>query len=212
MFKDRYDAAKQLAEKLNKYKNENGVVLAVPRGGVPLGYIVAKDLGFPLEIVLSKKIGHPYNSEYAIGAATSYGAIINENIKDVDPNYIRNETIRLQKELEVKFKLFMGEQKPVDLENKTVIVVDDGIATGYTLLATIQSIKQSKPRKIIIAVPVAPPSSVSKFKDQVDEFICLLIPEDFQGVGQFYLDFSQVSDDEVIRLLRDINKEKKGAG
>ncbi len=208
MFENRYEAALQLAGKLQEFKNKDGVVLAVPRGGVPIGYTIAKELGLPLEIILSKKIGHPYNPEYAIGSVSLHGAIIDERVTDVPMDYIQKEADRILSGLKEKFKLFMGDRKPTDLTGKIVIIVDDGIATGNTILATIKSIEKSNPQKIIIAVPVAPPATVSKLSKVADEIVCLLIPENFSGVGQFYYDFSQVSDDEVIELLQKANKIK----
>lgn len=206
MFKDRNEAAILLAKKLDKYKHKDGVVLAVPRGGLPVGFIIAKELGFPLEVVLSKKIGHPRNPEFAIGSVSLHGAIINDGVLDVSTDYIQNEANRIQKSLKEKFKLYMGKRKQINLKDKTVIIVDDGIATGSTILATIDVIRKSDPREIIVAVPVAPPSAVDKFTNAVDEFICLLIPDDFMGVGQFYENFSQVSDEEAIQILSEANK------
>jgi predicted phosphoribosyltransferase len=208
MFKDRYDAAKQLVVRLEKYKNKNGIILAVPRGGVPLGYEVAKTLDLPLEIILSKKIGHPSNPEFAIGSVTLNGPIIDESAKEVSKEYIKTESERILKTLKEKFKLFMGNRKPTELKDKTVIIVDDGIATGNTILATIEAIKKSKPKEIVIAVPVAPPSTIRRLSGFADEVICLLTPENFMGVGQFYENFSQVSDEEVIQLLNEANKIK----
>jgi len=208
MFKDRTDAAIQLAKKLEMYKNKNAIVLAIPRGGVPVGYTIAQELKLPMEIVLSKKIGHPRNPEFAIGSVSMHGSIINDTAWDVPHEYIHNETERILKGLEEKFKLFMGNQKPADLKNKIVIIVDDGIATGSTVMATVEAIKKSDPQKIIIAVPVAPPSTATKLAKMVDEFVCLTTPILFQGVGQFYRNFSQVSDEEVIQLLHDIKKNQ----
>lgn len=206
MFKDRNEAALLLAAKLEKYKNRDGVVLAVPRGGVPIGSVIAKKLNLPLEIVLSKKIGHPGNPEYAIGSVSLHGTIINEEVSDVSIDYIHKESKRILEGLKEKFQLYMGNRKPMDLNGKIVIIVDDGIATGSTILATVEAVKKNNPTEIVIAVPVSPPASVNKISKNVDEFICLLEPEVFSGVGQFYVDFSQVSDEEVIRLLNESNK------
>ena len=208
MFKDREEAAFQLAAKLKKYKNADGVVLAVPRGGVPIGYIIARQLGLPLEIVLSKKIGHPYNPEFAIGSVHLNGVILDNTASDISEKYINDEVERIQNSLKDKFKLFMGNRKPVDLENKTVIIVDDGIATGNTILATVEAILKNNPKEIIIAVPVAPPKTVKMLSNHVNEIICLQIPENFHGVGQFYNNFTQVRDEEVIELLKKANREK----
>lgn len=201
MFRNRIDAATQLAAKLSRYKNTNGIVLAIPRGGVTIGKEIAQELNFPLEIILSKKIGHPRNPEYAIGAVSELGMTVNENITDVPMDYIEEEAARLQVQLQEKYKLFMGDKKPAALKNKIVILVDDGIATGNTILATISMIKKSSPKKLIVAVPVAPPDTARKISKEVDEFICLLTPSDFYAVGQFYEEFSQVSDEEVIKML-----------
>lgn len=209
MFKDRYEAAMLLALKLEKYRNQDGVVLAIPRGGVPVGYVVARELGLPLELVLSKKIGHPYSPEYAIGSVSLHGVVVDENVVDVSSEYIRNEVERLKNILKEKFNLYMGNRKPIDLHNKIVIVVDDGIATGHTIKATIEAIRRSWPKKIVIAVPVAPPSTVIRLSELVDEFICLYTPDDFQAVGRFYKDFSPVEDEVVIRLMKEAENIKR---
>lgn len=203
MFNDRIDAAKQLAEKLKKVDIKNGIVLAIPRGGVPIGYEIAKALNLPLEIFLAKKIGHPHNPEFAIGSVTLLGATINNNnVMDIDENYILQQTNKIYKELQERFKKFMGNQKASDLEGKTVVLVDDGVATGSTLIAAIKAIRKCDPQKIIVAVPVSPPETAKKIKEITDEFICLITPEGFLGVGQFYDDFTQVEDNEVIQILK----------
>lgn len=201
MFENRLDAASKLAEKLSRYKNTDAVVLAIPRGGVAIGKEIADKLNIPLEIILSKKIGHPRNPEFAIGSVSELGMVINDDIMDISMDYIQNEAARLQLQLKEKYKLFMGDRKPTDLKNKIVILVDDGIATGNTILATINMIKKKFPKKLIVAVPVAPPDTTRKINKEVDEMICLLTPADFYAVGQFYADFSQVSDEEVIKML-----------
>lgn len=201
MFKNRNAAALLLVEKLKKYKNQDGVVLAVPRGGIPIGYIMAKELNFPLEIVLSKKIGYPGNPEFAIGSVTLDNVILDAQAVNIPKEYIDRETERIKKDLALKYAQFMGDRKPANLEGKTVIIADDGVATGNTLMATVKLIKKSNPKRIIVAVPVAPPETALRFKNFVDEFVCLLTPFDFLGVGQFYEDFTQVSDEEVKELL-----------
>lgn len=206
MFKDRLDAALQLSKRLEKYKYKNGIVLAVPRGGVPIGHVIAKSLGLPLEVILSKKIGHPYNSEFAIGSVSLHGTVMNDSYPDVPESYVREEGKRILEALKEKYRLYAGKKKPTNLKNKIVIIVDDGIATGNTLLATIDAVKRSDPKEVVIAVPVAPLTTVKKLSKSVNELICLLIPEFFMGVGQFYEDFSQVSDEEVINLLKDAQK------
>lgn len=208
IFKNRYDAAMQLAEKLQKYRGKDGIVLAVPRGGVPIGYVIAKELGLPLEIILSKKIGHPYNPEFAIGSVTLHGAVIDDNVMDVSMDYIHREADRILHTLKEKFKLYTGGHKPSSLKSKTVIVVDDGVATGSTIKATVHATRKDNPKEIIIAVPVSPPSTANELREISDDFVCLSTTKDFYGVGQFYDDFSQVSDEEVIELLKEVNAKK----
>lgn len=209
MFKDRYDAAMELALKLEKFKGTDGIVLAIPRGGVPIGYVIAKDLDFPLEIVLSKKIGHPSNSEYAIGSVSLDGLVINEDVSGVSEEYIYKAAGKILQDLKTKFKYYMGDREPTDLKDKTVIIVDDGIATGSTIIATVHSVRKMNPKKIIVAAPVASPPSISKIKSIVDEIVVLLTPQNFMGVGQFYYDFSQVEDEEVILQLKEANSNSK---
>ena len=208
MFTDRIEAGILLAAKLKKYKDEPGIILAVPRGGVPVAYAVATELDFPVEVVLTKKIGHPMNKEYAIGAAslTDYFVEPHENVSDA---YIQQELIRIRKRLREMYAKFMGEEKPASLEGKTVIVIDDGIATGNTILSTIQVLRKSNPGKIIIAVPVAAQSAVNKISRIADEVITVITPHIFHGVGAFYKDFSQISDEEVIFYLNRLKEFKK---
>ncbi|MFC5269309.1 phosphoribosyltransferase [Adhaeribacter terreus] len=201
MIKNRQDAAKRLTERLLQYKGEDGIVLAIPRGGVPIGAYIAKELDLPVEVILSKKIGHPHNPEYAIGAVSMDSIEVNERL-DISPQYIEQETRKNQEELKRRYQLFMGNHKPTELHNKLVILVDDGIATGHTLMATVLMIKKQNPKKLIVAVPVAPPSAIDAFEPLVDELICLMAPPGFYAVGQFYEDFQQVSDEKVIAALQ----------
>jgi putative phosphoribosyl transferase len=200
ILKDRIEAGLLLAEKLKKYQNSNSIILAVPRGGVPIGSIIAKSLHLPLDIVLSKKIGHPNNKEFAIGAVSLDSMIIDEH-PEIPNEYINQEIIHLRKLLKEKYELYMGNRKPIDLKGKNVILVDDGIATGNTLLASINMLRKQKPAKIIVAVPVLPYDTVSVFEKNTDEFIYLIASKYFRGVGGFYEDFNQVEDNEVIHLL-----------
>ena len=200
MFKDRIEAGMLLAAKLRKYKNDRGIVLAVPRGGVPVAYAVAKELEFPIDIVLTKKIGHPMNKEYAIGAASlsDYFIIPHEKVSEA---YIHRELKAIRSRLNEMYKSYMGDTEPEKLEGKTVIVIDDGIATGNTILGTVHMLRKSMPAKIIIGVPVASQSAVRMLSKEVDEVITVLIPEEFYGVGAFYEDFSEVTDEEVLYFL-----------
>lgn len=201
IFKDRIDAAKQLVNKLQAYKNCNGIVLAVPRGGVPLGELIAKELHLPLDLLLSKKIGHPMNKEYAIGAVTLFGHTLNENANDIDKNYIESAIIEIKQNLKARQKKFMGDKNLPSLKNKIAIIVDDGIATGQTLIAGIKLLREQHPDKIVVAVPVAAYDSYERIAKLVDDIICLHTPEQFDGVGAFYENFEQVSDEEVIAIL-----------
>lgn len=208
MFKDRIEAGLQLAAKLKKYRNDPCVVLAVPRGGVPVAYAVASELGFPVEVVLTKKIGHPMNKEYAIGAAslTDHFIIPHENISE---SYIQHELATIRTRLKEMYKRFMGDDQPQQLEGKTVIVIDDGIATGNTMLGTVHVLHKGNPGKIIIGVPVASQSAVRKLSKVVDEVVTVLVPEEFYGVGAFYEDFAQVSDEEVMSYLDKLRELRK---
>ena len=207
-FKDRIDAGLQLSFKLKKYVIDSCVVLAVPRGGVPVAYTVARELNFPMQLVLTKKIGHPVNKEYAIGAAslTDYFVI---PLDDVPEAYIHQEVKRVQDKLKDMRQKFMGDSTTLSLKGKTVIIVDDGIATGNTMLATIKVIRKEEPEKIIIAVPVAATEAYKKLAKEADEFICLLIAEVLYGVGAFYDDFKQVTDEEVKTYINNLQQKVK---
>ncbi|TRX36599.1 phosphoribosyltransferase [Flavobacterium sp. ZT3R18] len=202
--KDRKEAGILLSEKLKKNQDGNSIVLAIPRGGVPVGYEIAQKLHLPLDIILSKKIGHPMNKEFAIGAMTIDTTIIDEH-PGIPEQYITDEIIRLKKLLREKHQLYMGNREPLAVKGKNVIVVDDGIATGNTLLACISMLRKRKPAKIIVAVPVLPLDVLEIFKQQTDEFVYLITSSNFRSVGAFYDQFYQVEDDEVIQMLRIIN-------
>ena len=206
MFKNRAEAGILLADKLINYSEaKDTVIVTIPRGGVPVGFEIAKKLNLPLEIVLSKKLGHPFNKEYAIGAVTLNNRIINDSVPGISKIYIDEETAKIRKILSKRYQLFYADKKPIEFKNKTVIIVDDGIATGSTLISGIELIKLQNPFKIIVALPVAPFLALKKIKklEAVDTAICLSIPRNFQTVGQFYEEFNQVSDNEVMQLLKE---------
>ena len=206
IFRDRTEAGQVLASKLTKYLNQvDTVILALPRGGVPVAYEIGKELGLPVDIFVVRKLGVPGHEELAMGAIAS-GGVRHINRDVVDQLRIDSETIdvasrREQKEIERREQLYRGQRSPVDVRNKTVIVVDDGLATGSTMHAAIAALRQHRPARIVVAVPAASPQACSEIADQVDEIICAATPEPFYAVGQWYREFSQTTDDEVRELL-----------
>lgn len=206
--KNRTEAGQLLAKKLKKYKNSDSVVLAIPRGGVAVGYEIAKELHLPLDIVLSKKIGHPNNEEYAIGAVSMDSILLDEH-PEVSKVYIQKKIEELQKILQKKYQLYSSNQQPIELKDKNVIVVDDGVATGNTLLACLTMIRKKNPATIIVAVPVLPSDTVSIFQKNSDEFVYLIASNYFRGIGEFYDQFDQVEDTEAIEMLNQIRHNQQ---
>lgn len=208
MFTNREEAGNLLAEKLINFSNNaKAIVVTIPRGGVPVGYVIAKKLNLPLEIVLSKKIGHPFNKEYAIGAATLKNRILSDLVPGVSKLYIEDETKRVRKVLEQRYEWYYKNKEPQSFKDKIVILVDDGVATGNTIISSIELIQLEEPSSIIVALPVAPSSALKNIKalSYVETTICLLVPRNFRAVGQFYEDFNQVSDQKVLELLQQAN-------
>lgn len=200
-FVDRHEAAELLSAQLKRYKNCNGIVMAIPRGGVPVGYVIAQNLHLPLDMIMIKKIGHPFNHEFAIGAVSIEGRILNDT-EGVTQEYIDRETQRIRKSLRERYLRFTGHAESHNFTGKTVIIVDDGVATGNTILAAIALARKSKPEKIVVATPVCSISAAELIRNKADDFISVLIPEDLYAIGQFYESFEQVEDDEVMRLLQ----------
>lgn len=207
MFHNRSEAGTLLAEKLRKYQGMPGVLLAVPRGGVPVAYEVATKLNLPLDIVLIKKLGHPLNKEYAIGAVGLHDIFISPGT-DVSELYIQDQALKIRSRLLVMKKLFMEGKEPENIAGKTIIIIDDGVATGNTLLATIRILRKSQPAKIIVAAPVISKKAAEILSTEADEVIAVMIPETFYGVGLFYNDFSQVTDEEVVECLEKLKEYK----
>lgn len=207
MYQDRVEAGKVLAQLLKKFSDEPVLLLAIPRGGVPIAFVISEELNFELDLILTKKIGHPLHPEYAIGAVSPEDSFVIPH-PGVDENYIKLEIEAIHKKLDKMYHKFMGSKKPTIPENKVQIVIDDGIATGNTLKATIKMLHKHKPQKIVIGVPVASPGAIRLLTPLVDEIICPLIPRRFRAVGEFYQNFTQVSDDEVIHLLNILRKEQ----
>ncbi len=206
MFKDRLDAGRRLAEKLRKYNGEDILVLAIPRGGLPVAAIVSKSLKAPLNVALSKKIGHPHNKEYAIGAVSLEDAIIT-TLEFTPPGYITEETERIREVLGDRYRKYYENVEVLDVKDKTVIIIDDGIATGNTMALTVELVAKQHPNSIIVAVPVAPPGAIKILRElgKIREVLCLEIPTHFQAVGQFYENFDPVTDAEAITILEIAN-------
>lgn len=204
IYTNRQDASLKLISLLDKFKKDKCVILAIPRGGVPIGYYIARKFHFPMDLLLTKKIGHPLNKEVAIGAVSLENEII-DDYPYISKGYIDDQILEIREALKKRYEKFVCNRTPLNVKNKTVIIVDDGIATGNTLLAAIKMIRGKSPKKIVVAVPVAPTDSAQKIGDNVDEFICPLITDDFIGVGGYYMDFSQVSDEEVVQFMNKIS-------
>lgn len=205
LFKNRKEAADILIPYLDRYRNKNSIVLAIPRGGVPIAYAVAKAYSWPMDLLMAKKIGHPTHPEFAIGAVTPEDYSIDDHT-DVPQSYVDTEVHRIQKSLKDKYRQFTEGRKPINIENKTAIIIDDGLATGNTILAAIEVLRKQNPAKIVVAIPVAPWESAEKIRQYVDDFVCLYTPQPFFGVGTHYSDFAQVSDEEVMKLLRNAHR------
>jgi putative phosphoribosyl transferase len=211
LFSNRIEAGKKLAQSLQGAVGRDAIVLAIPRGGVIVGYEVARKLKVPLDLIIPRKIGAPDNPELAIGAIAEDGTIIIDNslIKylGVSKSYISEESKRQLAEIQRRLRLYRGETPYPDLRDKEVIIVDDGIATGSTMKAAVASTRVRGAKTVIIAVPVCPGSSVSELEKEADRVICLQTPEPFYAIGQFYGDFDQISDQEVIDLLKQSGEE-----
>lgn len=207
MFHDRKEAGELLAVALKKYRHLDPVILAIPRGGVPVGYEVAKILKAPLDVVITKKIGHPVNSEYAIGALGVQGYSLNETAQGIPEDYLSNEIPRVQKIVEEKDRMYHREFPGIRISDKWIILVDDGVATGSTILVTADLLAKQSPAGIIVAVPVAPAETIRKLekKPSINEVVCLDTPQYFRSVGEFYEHFDPVEDSEAIDLLRKAN-------
>ena len=204
MFKDRKEAGSLLAHELIQYRSKNAVVLALPRGGVPVAFEIAKKLKLPLDIFPVRKVGHPDNPEYALCAVDQDGNTLcnEEEIANVEPVWLKKEIEKQRQEALRRAGLYRGNKKSLNLSGKIVILVDDGVATGLTLRLAVKSLRRKEPGKIIVAVPISPKETADILKAEVDKLIILDVPEYFAGsVGAYYESFSQVSDDEVISLI-----------
>ncbi len=205
MFRDRNDAANQLAKQLDHYRDLHPLILAIPRGAVPMGKMIADMLSGDLDVVLVRKLRAPGNPEFAIGSIDESGWTYLADYAGQfvhDPQYIEAEKAAQLKTMQERRKQYTPIRPPFDPKNRIVIVIDDGLATGSTMIAALHTLKSKHPKKLICAVPVAPPDTLEKIKPYADEIVCLDSPRDFYAVGQFYQDFPQVSDEEVIQSLK----------
>jgi putative phosphoribosyl transferase len=205
IFNDRYDAGEKLADQLKEYsKNKESLLLAVPRGGVEVAFAVSRKLSLPIGITVARKIGAPFNPELAVAAVSEEGDIVVNSLVvklyNVSQDYINSQAEKEKKEIEKRIKKYR--KKPlVSFKDKKVIIIDDGAATGATIKVIAKMIKRKKPKELIVALPVACPETLKEIEEYCDKVLCLLAPPNFHSVGQFYHDFSQVTDQKVYQLL-----------
>lgn len=207
-FLDRNQAGRRLADELLVFKDKRPVVLALPRGGLPIGYEAAKALAAPLDLIFVRKIGAPNQPELALGAVADGGhpiTIRNDDVirmLGVSESYLREEVRRKLAEIDRRRALYLSSRPRVEVKERTAIVVDDGIATGATVRAALRSVRKGEPAHLVLAVPVAPPETIEDLKDEADEVVCLETPVQFFAISMFYQNFEQLSDQEVIDWLK----------
>jgi putative phosphoribosyl transferase len=210
-FTNRSDAGRRLAAKLMHLTEQDPVVLALPRGGVAVGFEVARALKAPLDLVLVRKIGAPFQSELAIGALANGGhveTVLNRGLAElVSDEWLREAKDQQLEEMERRRVAYLQARPRIPVEGRTAILVDDGIATGATMRAALRSVRRATPRRLVLAVPIAPPAAVSDLTAEVDEVVCLHTPSSFGAIGNFYEDFRQLDDADVIRLLDAAERE-----
>jgi predicted phosphoribosyltransferase len=204
-FRDRIEAGQLLGRALAAHTIENAIVLALPRGGVPVGYEVAKALGAPLDVFIVRKLGVPGQEELAMGAIASGGVrVLNRDVIDyarVTQQQLDAVAAREERELDRREAEYRRDRAPLDVRGRTVIIVDDGLATGSTMRAAVQALRAMEPKRVIVAVPVGAAQGCEEFREIVDEIVCLRTPDPFEAVGQWYDDFTQTTDAEVHTLL-----------
>ena len=216
-FADRTEAGRQLAQRLAAMCLANPVVLALPRGGVPVGAEIARALQAPLDLLLVRKIGVPWQPELAVAAVIDGeqpDLVIDETIQreaDIPQEYIDRQARQQLEEIERRRRLYLGERPAVRVEGCTAIVVDDGIATGTSMRAALRALRRRQPARLVLAVPVAPPDTVARLRAEVDEIVCLSQPSPFMAIGPYYDDFHQLADSEVTALIRALDQER-GSG
>ncbi len=205
-FKNRYSAGRLLAEKLSAYKNKKDVlVLGIPRGGIEVAAAIAKELNAKLSVIITKKIAYPSNPEFAVGAASLGSYVIDESYKHAE-KALKGDIKKLMSEIKEKYKKYTNGKMPI-LKGKTVIIADDGLATGHTMLAAIKYAGSKKPKQIIAAIPVSSQEAYESIKKLADKIVCLNIPVNFFAVGNFYQEFGQLSDEDVVSYLKEIKSK-----
>ena len=210
MFKDREDAGRRLLKELERFRSENPLILAIPRGGVVIAHEMIKELAMEWDLIIPRKIGAPNNKEVAIGAVSYDGSYFTDKdyvaMLGISNRYIEEETAFQLDEIKRRMREYKGTDDFPNVRNRTVIIVDDGIATGFTILAAIKSVKKQGANKVIIAVPVAPKDTVERLSKEVDEVICLEVPEEFYAVGMHYMNFSEVTEVEIAAIMNDLGE------
>lgn len=208
LFKNRTEAGQKLAELLSDYASQDVIVYALPRGGVILGAEIAKALQAPLDLIITRKIGHPSNPEYAVCALAEDGApICNQSeLERLGHPWLEEEKHKAREEIQRRREEYVGGTTQLDIKGKTAIIVDDGIATGLTMIASIEEMKTHEPKEIVVAIPIVPYLTSLKLEGMVDKVVCVEATSDFLGaVGAYYEDFTQVDDEEVKRILKELN-------
>lgn len=213
LFKNREDAGRRLAKRLSECRNEDPVVLALPRGGVPVGYEISRSLGAPLDIFVARKLGAPGQPEFGIGAVAQGGVrVLNEDAVQtlgIPEEYIERMAEEETAEIERRLALLRGEGRPEpEVGGRTAILVDDGLATGVTARAAVEALRRRSPERLILAVPVCAAQTAETLRSEVDELICLEAPADLMAIGLWYQDFYQVPDEEVVELLERARRDQ----
>lgn len=201
IYRNRKVAAEILAEKLKHEDLKNVLVMAVPGGGIPIGYEISKMLKCPMEIFLSEKIVHPVNPAFTVGAVTLYGWSVDRYKKDITEAEVLEQVDQKQPQLVKRFNQYMGDVVPADISNRTVILVDDGVATGSTMASAVRALKKQGAWQVIVAVPVSSREGITLLKPLADKIICPFVPLSFLGIAQFYQEFSKITDEEGLAIV-----------